>query len=104
MPSARRCLDLLLAAAVVPALLISRTRSELGEARASHDRLTADVARLDATLRTIPALERQLEAERRVVRTLARILPSPELATPERLLELVQECYERSGVRNTWSG
>jgi hypothetical protein len=68
---------------------------------ASNATLELHSALFVETIRSRPLREAEAEAAERqaLVGRALKLFPSPEIATPERLLELVQEHAERTGVR-----
>lgn len=72
----------------------ARLESEIGTLNASIGELKAKVARL-------PDLKKELDDIEENLANYIKILPSPEVATEERLLELVQEKRERAQLSPT---
>ena len=77
---------------------LDRTLVEVDALSIATPELAAECARLQAKIDLGPALRAEQEARRVTFVESLRILPSPEVATPERLLELIQEHCEATGV------
>lgn len=87
---------LIVVGALVLIYFINETSTKIDEVTTSNTTLETDIATLQAKIDTIPVLQQELENLKQNLALYIRILPSPEIATPERLLELVQEKCERS--------
>lgn len=77
---------------------LDRTLDELDALALANPGLAAECARLQATIDLAPALRAEQESRQATLSKSLKILPSPEIATPERLLELLWECTKQSGV------
>lgn len=75
------------------------SRREVEAVAASNATLELHSALFVETIRSCPLREAEVEAAERqaLVARALKLFPSPENATPERLLEVVQECAERTG-------
>ena len=86
-------------------LLLARSamdsHREVEAVSASNATLEQHSALFVKTICSCPLREGQAEAAERqaLVARALKLFPSPEIATPERLLELVQEHAERTGVQ-----
>lgn len=87
---------LIVVGAIVLIYYINDTSTKIDEVRAANETLEQEIAQLQAKIDTIPVLQQELDNLKQNLALYIRILPSPEIATPERLLELVQEKCERS--------
>jgi len=87
---------LIIIGAVVLGYFINETLTEIDAVTAANTELEGQISTLEAKVATRPALEQELATLKENFAQYIKILPSPEIATPERLLELVQEKCERS--------
>lgn len=87
---------LIVVGALVLLYFINETSTKIDEVTAANATLETEIAELQAKIDTIPGLQQELENLKQNLALYIRILPSPEIATPERLLELVQEKCERA--------
>lgn len=87
---------LVVVGALVLLYFINETSTKTEEVRTANNALEEEIKTLQAKIDTIPGLQLELENLKQNLALYIRILPSPEIATPERLLELVQEKCERS--------
>lgn len=90
--------------AVVAALVlwfVNDAQTELEGLNASIDGLNASIMDLEKKVAKRPALEKQLAEIQENLKEYIKILPSAQVATPERLQELVQEKLDRSSVQIT---
>ena len=78
---------------------VNETLTEIETVSAANAELEGQIATLKAKVDTMPALPVELENLKTNFAQYIKILPSPEIATPERLLELVQEKCERSAFQ-----
>ena len=87
---------LIIVGAVVLGYFVNETLTEIDAVTAANTELEGQISTLEAKVATRPALEQELATLKENFAQYIKILPSPEIATPERLLELVQEKCERS--------
>jgi hypothetical protein len=85
--------------AVITAVLgvfVNGTMTDRDAKQAEQAQLNADIASLQKVVDTQEGLQAELENLKANVAQYIKILPSPEIATQERLMELVQEKSERA--------
>lgn len=90
---------LIVIGALVLGYFVNETLTEIEAVSASNAELEGQIATLDAKVKTMPALQVELENLKTNFAQYIKILPSPEIATTERLMELVQEKCERSAFQ-----
>lgn len=90
---------LILIGAGVLGYFVNETLTEIETVSAANAELEGQIATLKAKVDTMPALQVELENLKTNFAQYIKILPSPEIATPERLLELIQEKCERSAFQ-----
>ncbi len=90
---------LIVIGALVLGYFVNETLTEIEAVTASNAELQGQIDVLKAKVDTMPALQLELENLKTNFAQYIKILPSPEIATPERLLELVQEKCERSAFQ-----
>ena len=78
---------------------LDRTLVELDALALATAERVAECARLQATIDLGPTRRAELAQRRASLDRWLAILPSPEVATPERLLERMQECCEASSFQ-----
>lgn len=90
---------LIVIGALVLGYFVNETLTEIEAVTAANAELEGQIATLKAKVDTLPALQLELENLKANFAQYIKILPSPEVATTERLLELVQEKCERSAFQ-----
>ncbi len=90
---------LIVIGALVLGYFVNETLTEIESVTASNAELQGQIDVLKAKVDTMPTLQVELENLKTNFAQYIKILPSPEIATPERLLELVQEKCERSAFQ-----
>lgn len=75
---------------------VDRTLVELDAVGLSTPELTVECARLQTKIDLVPSLRKGLDENEATLARWLKVLPAPEIATPERLLERVQECCEEA--------
>jgi Tfp pilus assembly protein PilO len=91
---------LIVIGALVLGYFVNETLTEIEAVSASERRARgARSPRSNAKVNTMPALQVELENLKANFAQYIKILPSPEIATTERLIELVQEKCERSAFQ-----
>jgi hypothetical protein len=78
---------------------LDRTLVELDTLALTTLELAAECARLQATIALGPSRRAELEGRKAALARWLTILPRPEIASHERLVERVQECCEASGFQ-----
>ncbi len=100
---AMAALVLLLAAATLLICRVAESRREVEAVAASNATLELQSELLAAKVRErrdhAAELDAELAARRSSVAQLLKLFPSPEIATPERLLELTQDLCLVTGLR-----
>lgn len=90
---------LIVIGALVLGYFVNETLTEIEAVTAQNAELEGQIATLKAKVDTLPALQVELDNLKANFAQYIKILPSPEVATTERLLELVQEKCERSAFQ-----
>lgn len=75
---------------------VAESRREVEAVAASNRALETQAALFKAKRDSRPTLEAEAAERKAAVARALTLFPSPEIATPERLLERLQECCERS--------
>lgn len=78
---------------------INDAQTELENLNTTIAGLEASITDLEAKVAKRPELERELEKIQENLKEYIKILPSAQVATPERLQELVQEKLDRASVQ-----
>lgn len=87
--------------AAVVLYVINGKQTELEDLNNQIAALDASIADLEKKVARRPELERELEKIQENLKEYIKILPSAQVATPERLQELVQEKLDRASVQIT---
>jgi Tfp pilus assembly protein PilO len=87
--------------AAIALYFINEAQTELENLNAQVEALNASIADLQKKVDRRPALEKELEKIQDNLAEYIKILPSAQVATPERLQELVQEKLDRASVQIT---